>query len=439
MDKVIIEKLVYGGQGLAHLNGKAIFVWNALPGEEVEVEYIKNKKNFGEAVTTKILKSSPERIEPKDVHFLSTSPWQILREDKEDEYKRKIAIETYQRIGGETFRNANPDIISDIHSFYHYRNKMEFGFVQNSSSLPKGEREDVAVNTSPISLAFFKRGKKMRTPASGSSLAEPIINKTAQHILAWINTHKIPRQSLKSLIIRSDGRGKSIAVLFLIDRIAFSSYPSMDKNLVGFQLYYSTPKSSASIPTKLLYSSGQDYLITTLNHFQLKFGMLNFFQINIPIFEKVLQDISQFIRREYPLVDYYSGVGSIGLSISQGKIPCILVDDNKEAIRYAKQNIETNNLKKNKAYCAPAEKTLEYVSPDTTVIVDPPRAGLHKKMVERLLEVTPPQIIYLSCDIATQARDVKLLSSKYNMTFHRLYNFFPRTPHIEGLVLLEKK
>ncbi|MFA6427312.1 MAG: RsmD family RNA methyltransferase [Candidatus Magasanikbacteria bacterium] len=445
---VIIEKLVSGGQGLAHLDGKAIFVWNALPGEEVGIEYIKNKKDFAEAVATKILKSSPDRIEPVDNHFLSTSPWQMLNADKEDEYKKQIAIETYKRLGGDIFSNTNPDIISDPKNFFHYRNKMEFSFVDlNCLPLSKGEMEEGVADSSKISLAFFERGKKVHIPAIGSQLAEDIINKTAQYILTWVNTHKIPMRSLKSLIVRSNGQGKAIAALFIKDQLPFGDYPELDDNLVGFQLYYSTHKSPASVPTKLLYLVGQNYLVTQLSinsafdiHHSafLKFGLLSFFQINIPIFEQTLQDISKFINPNIPLVDYYSGVGSIGLTISQGKQPCMLVDNNEEAIQYAQENIALNNFTNCEAHCKPAEKMLEYITPDKTIIVDPPRAGLHPDVAKRLNEVLPPTIIYLSCDLATQARDVEMLSQNYDIVFHRLYNFFPRTPHIEGLVVLSR-
>ncbi|MBI2436398.1 MAG: class I SAM-dependent RNA methyltransferase [Candidatus Magasanikbacteria bacterium] len=425
---VTIEKLVFGGQGLARVNGKVIFVWNALPGETVEIEILKEKKGITEAVATKILTPSPHRVDPKDAHFLSTSPWQICDYTQENIWKKEVALETYRKIGGDVFSQIDLDIIFPDEQ-YHYRNKMEFSF----TILPDGSN----------SLAFFKRGKRDKFPIEKSELAEPIINETANKILTWINENHIPIRSLKSLIIRSDGRGHAISALFIKDKLQFETYPETNTNLLGFQLYYSTHKSPASVPTQLVYTTGQDYITielkTTETSTKLKSGLLSFFQVHIPIFEKALHDIATHIGSGHDVIDFYSGVGSIGLPLANSQTQLTLVDNNEEAIEYAKQNIIENNLNNSEAHCILAEKMIDIVTKDKIIIVDPPRAGLHPNVVTKLLEVTPPKIIYLSCDLSTQARDIGLLSLKYSITFSQLYNFFPRTPHIEGLVVLEKK
>ncbi|MBP7992343.1 MAG: class I SAM-dependent RNA methyltransferase, partial [Candidatus Magasanikbacteria bacterium] len=205
-----------------------------------------------------------------------------------------------------------------------------------------------------------------------------------------------------------------------------------------FYLYYSTHKSPASVPTELLYSEGQDYLIATILGTQLKFGLLSFFQINIPIFTEAVKDIAAFIGPKDSVLDFYSGVGAISLPLAKNRPRTILVESNPEAVEYAKQNIALNNLTNAEAHCMPAEKITELIDSDSTIIVDPPRAGLHDKVTLALLNKRPPRIVYLSCDLATQARDVQRLSESYKPIFIKLYNFFPRTPHIEGLVVLER-
>src|SRR3989339_505506 len=291
MNTLKIEKLVFGGQVLARLDNQVIFVWNALPGEEVEYKIVKKKKDYAEAVATKIIKASPDRIEAEEQEFLSTSPWQIVSYKTENKWKKEITEETYKKLGGEIFANLDiPLVYDDLDK--NYRNKMEFSFT---------ELEDKSK-----SLAFFERGGRRTFAVKGSILAEEIINEIAKYILDWVNENEISMRSLKSLIIRSNGQGQAIAALFIKDRLTFEEYPKLKNNLLGFQVYYSTHKSPASVPTALLYTVGQDYLVTELNGVKLKFGLLSFFQIHVPVFQEALADIGNFLAKEKSIVDFYS-------------------------------------------------------------------------------------------------------------------------------------
>ena len=424
MNTLKIEKLVFGGQGLSKLDNKVVFVWNALPGEEVEYKIIKDKKDYLEAVATKIIQASPERVEAEEAEFLSTSPWQIVSYKTENKWKKEITEETYKKLGGEIFAELDIPLVSDKLD-KNYRNKMEFSFT---------ELED---NTK--SLAFFERGGRRTFAVHGSILAEEIINETAKYILDWVNENDIAMRSLKTLIVRSNGQGQAIAALFIKDRLTFEEYPKLKNNLLGFQVYYSTHKSPASVPTALLYTTGQDYLLSDIYKTKLKFGLLSFFQIHIPVFKACLEQIQKHIPKNSSILDFYSGVGSIGLPLAKNCKDLTLVDNNEEAIDYALENIKLNKLKNTEAFCETAEKITELITSDKILIVDPPRAGMHDKVVERILQVLPPKIIYLSCNISTQARDVKKLAEKYKITDATIYNFFPKTPHIEGLLVLELK
>ncbi len=427
-----IEKLVFGGQGLARTSeinkhgetvNRTVFVWNALPGEEVEVEYLEKKKDTAEAIATKIITPSEDRTEPVEPQFLSSSPWQMIKPAAETRLKQEVAVETYGRNGGLILQSNPPPIISDEANYFGYRNKIEFSFVEHAGQM---------------SLAFYGRGSRQKFPVTGSLLAEPIINETAQKILTWINEVKIPIRSLKALIVRSNGAGQAIAALFIKDKLEFDHFPTTTETFLGFHLYYSTHKSPASVPTELLYSTGQDYLIADLLGTKLKFGLLSFFQINIPVFTTALKDIAAFIGPKDTVIDFYSGVGAISLPLAKNRARTIMVESNAEAVDYAKENITLNHISGAEAHCVPAEKIIELIDSNSTVIVDPPRAGLHEKVTLQLLAKKPPRIVYLSCDLSTQARDIQRLSESYKPVFMKLYNFFPRTPHIEGLVVLER-
>ena len=219
MMKVKIEKLVFGGAGLGHMDdGRVVFVWNALPCEEVEFELIKKEKTHWEGMATKILNPSPVRLAPKEAHYLSCSPWQIMTPEEENKWKIEMAKETYQKIGG--FDCELELAGNDVD--WGYRNKMEYSFAETVNHLTpdpspcKGEGN--------IMLSFFERGKKVRQCIEACELANPEINRVAKVILSWINKNKIPMRSLKAMILRSNLKNEVIAALFIKDKLEFKDF-----------------------------------------------------------------------------------------------------------------------------------------------------------------------------------------------------------------------
>lgn len=418
-----IDKLVFGGQGLGRVDGRVVFAWNALPGETVRLNpIIKKKKDFIEGVGELIGDSSPHRTTPKEDHFLSCSPWQIMDWETEQEWKTAIAKETYERLGGITFESLT--IIGDETNQYGYRNKMEYALVEK----PDGT----------ASIASFERATHRIRAITPCLLPYPALNNAAQKVLAWMDAEKMPARIFKSIIIRANRKGEAVAVLFSLDPVAPKTPPPLDAQLLGVQMYLSNPKSPASTADKLLFTAGANDLTEAIFEKTFHYGALSFFQVNLPMYERALVDIQKYIPKDHTLVDFYGGTGSIGLSVDS-TAPLTIVDSNAESIEYAKKNIAALKRGDATAVCAPAEKVLEYITSDAILLLDPPRAGMHPKVVKKILEVLPPTIIYLSCNISTQARDLALLKDFYTISFSQLYNFFPRTPHIEGLVVLKKK
>ena len=419
--KLKIEKLVFGGQGLARHEGKVYFVWNALPGEEVEVEIIKQNKNFCEGEAIKIISSSPYRLPPKEDHYMSCSAWQILDFVQENAWKRIIAQETYEKLSGLSLQ-VPPEIEYEENESEHYRNKMEYHFVQEEGK---------------IKLAFYERGGlQLKSMEQGCLLAKKEINEAAEEILIWLNEIKAPIAALKNLILRYDGE-KTLAGLIVRENIKFDSIPQIGPKLAGFHIYFADPRKPSNWLPEKIKVLGEEFLTNKINGRNLSYGLLSFFQINENMFKKALTDISSFVEQGSEIVDYYSGVGTIGLGINKKIKSGILVENNSEAVKFAKENIFKNKVQNFEAVCAPAEKMTDYVKGDKTIIVDPVRAGLHTHLVKKILKEKPKKIIYLSCDISTQARDLKYFSALYSVKFLKLYNFFPRTPHIEALAILE--
>ena len=426
-----LEKIVGGGQTLGTLgDGRKAFVWGGLPGELVKIRITKKKSHFVEGVVTEILEKSPERIVPRDEDsYLSTSPWQIMPLSSEQTYKANLIEEAF-RLHGVTLPEKI-DVFTDGVEF-NYRNKVEFSWF--GDLIDGGTAET-------LDLAFFKRGSKGKVVVEGTILAHPNINKLAIEIRNLLRTKPVTARQLKTLLIRTDQQGNAVWQLYIKDQLAdlISKEETAQLSAKGGEIIYSDPKSPASRVTERLNKFGDTTLTDTILGVTFNYACEGFFQVNIPVYEKALSDMRDWIDHEnnLPTLDLYSGVGTIGLTIGGDDIT--LVEINEHAVAEMQRNITKLNRANAKAILAPSEKSLEYITGEQIVIVDPPRAGLHADVVRRLLENTPPRIIYLSCNPVTQARDVSLLQEKYEITYHQGYNFFPRTPHIEHLVILDKK
>lgn len=415
-----IEKLVFGGYGLGRYQEKIVFVYNALPGERVQAWVNKDKKHHAEAIATHILASSPHRIAPLEAHFLSCSPWQIMDYDQENAWKNTIAQEVFRTFAHLDFADL---VLVNEPARMHYRNKMEFSFWEED-----GE----------ISLAFFKRGQKRKQPIPQCTLAHENINAVALWIVEALNRHCVSRFALKTVILRSNLLGEVMAALFVKEE-AFPPLEeiSLNEQLKGFSIHYSNPQSPASVSTKILHQRGVSFLQETILKKSFHYGMMSFFQIHVTLFEKVLERIKGFVAGE-EIVDYYCGVGAIGIALAEAVKNAVMVDISEESIHFARQNIKNNDLPHFSAHCSKAESLLEHIVPHKTIILDPPRSGLHPKLLKGLCEKRPKRIVYLSCNISTCARDLQELQRHYRIIFKEAYNFFPATPHIEFLCVLDR-
>jgi 23S rRNA (uracil1939-C5)-methyltransferase len=413
VESVVLGKFVHGGQCLAELsNGKKVFVWGGLPGEVVDLQITKKRKSYSEGVVTLVHEASQKRIEPLEPEsYLSTSPWQIIDYKSEVQYKDEILRETFEREG---IININWDKFQSVGDITGYRNKMEFGFWGNDNGL---------------NLAHYVRGSKGKQIVDGSVLADDLINQSARGIRDELDRIGVWSGKLKTIVLRASKEGRVVASLFAKEDIDLSNF-KLPEILGGLDVYYSDPKSPASVATKKLYSYGDIKLHDTILGKNITYDVMSFFQVNITVFELALNKIKELITNEI-VIDFYSGVGTIGICVGA----TTLIESDKSNIEMAEINIGKADIK---IVNATAETALDELLVDCTVIVDPPRAGLHKKFLEKLLEVVPSQIIYLSCNPSTQARDIAMLKCKYKITKAVGYNFFPRTPHIESLIVLER-
>lgn len=421
-----LDKIVGGGQTLGQLDyGKKAFVWGGLPGEKVEIQITKKKSSFVEGVVSQVVEPSADRIEPVDGEsYLSTSPWQIMKFESEQHYKAALieeAFELHDIVVPEPI-----DVYTDGHEFA-YRNKIEFSWWWDKES-------------DQLDLAFFRRGTHGKLPVDGTSLAHPAINTAAHAIRDTLRSRAIQAYNLKTVIIRCDQNGTVAMQLYVKDESfdPLTEQELSDLQVSGFELIFSNPKSPASVITKRLQAWGETSLTDTILDVPFTYAVEGFFQINVPVYEQALRDMKEWVPNDKPAVDLYSGVGTIGLTIGGDNVT--MVEINEHAVREMERNITALERKKTaKAILAPSESALEHITGDATIIVDPPRAGLHEDVIKKLLDTKPTRIVYLSCNPVTQARDVARLAETYGIRAHRGYNFFPRTPHIEHLIVLDLK
>ena len=462
LETIHLDKIVGGGQALGTLaDGRKCFVWGGLPGETVTVRITKKKSYFVEAIVEEVVSPSPDRIQPRDPDsYLSTSPWQIMPLEIEQAYKRQLIDDAFTLHG--IALPAAIDIYCD-NVAYGYRNKVEFSWYSEI-----GESGDT------LDLAFFRRGSKGKIVVDGTSLARPEINNLARAIRDLLRYKRVAARQLKTLLVRCDQSGSCVWQLYIKDRLPeiITADEATELPAQGGEIIYSDPRSPASRITERLAHFGNTALTDTILGVPFRYACEGFFQVNIPVYEQALRDMREWVLRDrtgqhsgqqlghhqkiirdprevaqifsevplaanQPILDFYAGVGTIGLTIGGGNVT--LVEINADAVREMQCNITELDRTDARAVLAPSEQALDYITGKELVIVDPPRVGLHSDVIATLLQQLPPRILYLSCNPVTQARDVALLQQNYHIVHHRGYNFFPRTPHIEHLIILDKK
>lgn len=404
-----VEKIIPGGEALGvKEDGKKIFFWNALPGETVEdFKTTKIKSNFEEAVALKIINESPYRVNPKDACFLSTSPWQILDYHYELELKKSLIVEIFRE---HNIQIETPEIFTDSHDYF-YRNKMEYALYWDNEQ-------------NKIRLAFHARSSHQKIPIESSSIERPEIFTAATKIVDELNANHEEARKYQSLLLRCNQKGEVSGGLFENGKPR-PVFKNLTDTILGHEYSYSPN---------------------------------GFFQINLPVYEMALTEIKSHIKTN-EVLDLYSGVGTIGLSVARDKALTLVEVDKSAFMELAKNITAEGPAERGSASMSvsnpvatgvenaarsgnilalldKSENVTNYIAPDQTVILDPPRAGCDKKLIDKLLEITPEKIVYLSCNPATQARDVKMLLKKYHIETIKTYNFFPHTPHIENLVVL---
>ncbi|WET03557.1 23S rRNA (uracil(1939)-C(5))-methyltransferase RlmD [Flavobacterium sp. YJ01] len=462
-DKVVfhqIQVLDAGAKGVSVAkapDGKVIFIPNVVPGDVVDVQTFKKRKAYYEGKAVKFHELSDYRVDPICEHFgvCGGCKWQNMKYGQQLAFKQNEVKNHLQRIGKIELPEFE-DILGSEKQFF-YRNKMEFSF-SNSRWLTEkeiGSTEDLG-NRNALGFHIPKMWDKI-LDINKCHLQEDPSNAIRNEIRAFANEHNLaffnPREHsglLRTVMIRTVSTGE-IMVL-----IQFFEEDKANRELILDHLYEKFPQITSlqyvvnGKPNDTIYDQdvilykGRNYILEEMEGLKFSINAKSFYQTNSDQAYELYKITREFagLTGNETVYDLYTGTGTIAQFVSKKAKKVIGVESVPEAIIDAKANAERNNITNceffvgdmkvvfNEAFIA------QHGKPDV-IITDPPRDGMHKDVVEQILKIAPKKVVYVSCNSATQARDLALMDEKYKVTRVRPVDMFPQTHHVENVVLLE--
>jgi 23S rRNA (uracil1939-C5)-methyltransferase len=456
LQKVLVEDYAAEGKSLARVEGKVIFIERAVPGDVVDLRLSKNKKDWAEGHPIYFHEYSRDRVDPFCEHFgvCGGCQWQMLPYEKQLQYKQKQVFDNLTRIGKVNLPDFLP--IAGAAETRFYRNKLEYTFSTKEFFAEK----PVDMPETPGALGFHAKGffdkvVAIRKCWLQNDLTNTIRNSIRDYAFAnGLSFYDIRQHAglLRTMLVRICSTGEVMVNLVVGNeetskRDALLEFIKCSFPQITTLLYTVNLKKNDSMQDlePQLYS-GKGYVIEQLENFRFKIGPKSFFQTNTKQGEalyRITRDFAE-LNGSQVVYDLYCGTGSIGIFCSEGAKKIVGVEVIEEAINDARENAVLNNIRHAEfisgdviEICNDDFFTL-HGRPDV-IITDPPRAGMHEKLVKKILEIQAPVVVYVSCNPATQARDLNLLDEKYEVTKVRPVDMFPHTHHIENVVQLKLK
>ena len=459
LEKLLVEDYAAEGKSLARVDGKVIFIENVVPGDVVDVRLHKNKKDWAEGVPVKVHSYSADRVPAFCSHFgvCGGCQWQMLPYEKQLQYKHRQVEETLKRIGKVLLPPFQP--ILGAGETKYYRNKIEYTF-GNKRFILKEELADENISSEQDVAGFHARGlfDKVVDIETCYLQAEPT-NEIRLAIKEFAKNNNWPFYDIRNhvgflrtmqvrlcttgelmvnIVVREDDEQK---IKLLMGHVK-QKFPAITTLLYTVNTKWND--SLHDLAPEVYYGKG--YAIEKLEEFQFKIGPKSFFQTNTKQAERlyrVTREVAELTGKE-TVYDLYCGTGSIGIFVSANAKKIIGVEMVAAAIEDAKENAALNNLPSAEFFAGDVIDICNddffavHGKPDV-IITDPPRAGMHEQLVKKILEISAPTVVYVSCNPATQARDLNLLDSAYEVTKVQPVDMFPHTHHIENVVQLKLK
>jgi 23S rRNA (uracil1939-C5)-methyltransferase len=454
-EDVTIIDIAEEGKGVGKVDDFVLFVDKAIPGDIADVQVYRSKKSFGEAKITNLKQPSPYRVEPFCEHFGTCGgcKWQHMTYEAQLKFKQKSVADALSRIA-----KIEVDGIMDIvpsPADRYYRNKLEYTFSDKRWLYDGENKEDETLNMNALGFHIPGRFDKILDVKHCYLQAEPsndLRNSIRDFVIEQGYTFYNLRNhegALRNLIVRTSSTGEVMVIVVF----AYVSQEEVDK-LMSFidgrfpqitsLLYIVNQKKNDTIfDQDVVAFKGPEYIHEEMNGIKFRIGPKSFYQTNsiqaLRLYE-ITRDFAGFTGNEL-VYDLYTGAGTIANFIASHVREVVGVEYVPTAIEDAKVNSGINNITNTKFYAGDMKDVLvaDFVAlhgkPDV-IITDPPRAGMHPDVVARLMEIEAPKIVYVSCNAATQARDLLVLKEKYDTVKIQPVDMFPHTQHVENVVLL---
>ncbi|WP_010520050.1 23S rRNA (uracil(1939)-C(5))-methyltransferase RlmD [Croceivirga radicis] len=440
-------------------DGRVIFLSNAVPGDIVDVQTFKKRKNFFEGTAVHFHELSDKRTTPECEHFGTCGgcKWQHMGYEHQLYYKQKEVEQNLMRIGQLELPEISPILGSKKH--YFYRNKMEFSF-SDSRWLSLDEIKSDKEIENRNALGFHIPGmwdkildinKCYLQPDPSNAIRLEAKKFAQEHDLEFFN----PRNQtglLRTLMIRTSTLGEVMVVIqFFKDEkekitMVLDHLEATFPEITSLQYVVNSKQNDTIYDQEIICYKGRDHIFEEMEGLRFKINAKSFYQTNPEqAYElyKVTRDFANLTGNEL-VYDLYTGTGTIAQFVAKKAKKVIGIESVPEAIIDAKANAEANNINNAEFFVGDMKNVFdgdfinEHGVPDV-IITDPPRDGMHKKVVEQLLNVAPEKIVYVSCNSATQARDLALMNHQYKVVKVQPVDMFPQTHHVENVVLLQKR
>lgn len=451
------------GKAIARNNEKVVFVPFVVPGDEIDVKITKKRRNYLEGRAIQFHRYSNKRVDPDCEHFglCGGCKWQNMAYKHQLYYKEKQVKDNLERIGKISTSEINGIIPSE--NIFYYRNKLEFTFsdkkwleVIDDSIKPEERKNALGFHLPGWFDKILDINKCHLQNDPSNQIRNSIKDYSVKNGYTFFNV-KTQEGLLRNLVIRNTSTGEIMIIVVFNQRDeekinALLQYVKNEFPEIISLMYVVNRKKNDSISDqKIELFSGRPYIIeemkiTENQHLKFKIGPVSFFQTNSKQAEKLYSIARNFasLSGNETVYDLYTGTGTIANYISSEAKKVIGIEYIPSAIEDAKENSDINNIKNTAFFSGDIINVLdeyfvtEHGKPEV-IVTDPPRAGMHQKVVEKILALSPLKIVYISCNPSTQARDILLMSRDYHVSKIQPVDMFPHTSHVENIVLLERK